>query len=109
MKNKLTATQKKLFEILEQAEKLKDVYKSREPFDFSCVNDHCSGRNGKRVVALAWKTNNGYDVYCHVCGQSERLATEDFRKIKSMIQKEEVYVRMEQHKLETKEKMKKAS
>ena len=61
-----------------------DINKS---FDFPCVNDYCSGRNGKRVNASAWKTDdeNGYETFCHMCGQNSKFSKEDFKTKKDEI------------------------
>lgn len=56
-------------------------------FDFPCVNDYCSARNGKRVDGWAWKTEieNVYETFCCMCGQGSRFSKEEFK-----IKKEEV-------------------
>lgn len=99
---KLTATQKRLIEVYEKAQVLKNLYKNKGHFDFSCLNDYCSGKNGIRVVAMAWKSSNGYSVFCSTCGQLEEVSVEDFKKKKIEIDKEKAHYNMEQERLKHK-------
>jgi len=96
---KLSTFQKKLLELIKNAEILGETYKKKNInvfFDFYCTNDDCSGRNGHRVQATAWKSNSGdYKIFCQTCGQEDSLTKEQFKDVKQMLSKEEAYANME--------------
>ncbi len=69
----------KFIEAYEKGQTLSKFYQDKQDFDFSCPNDFCCGRNGKRHVALAWKSDEVFKVYCDACGQNFVLSKEELR------------------------------
>lgn len=93
-KNQLNPAQKKILQAIENGLALAATNKQNEPFDFPCPNDYCSGRNGKREMALAWKNSSGgYSIFCHVCGQEEKMERDEFKNLKLRLDLEKPHVK----------------
>lgn len=90
MSKKLNVIHKRIMDCIENGSMLAPLYKDRQPFDFPCPNNDCSGKNGSRQMALAWKNNNGgYSIYCYVCGQEEEMSKKDFKNLKKILDSED--------------------
>lgn len=79
LSKKNNATQKKLQETIKNSQHLEEESNNNFTFDFPCINDYCSGKNGIRINAAAWKEKDSYGVFCHHCGNEETLTKEDFK------------------------------
>jgi hypothetical protein len=102
---KLNATQKKLLEIIENSEKTVETYKDKQPFDFVCINNYCSGKEDKRVLATAWKSKKeSYRFFCHICGHETELTKKEFKVIRDGLSREQAYQNMEKEKKARKER-----
>lgn len=71
-------------------------------FDHECTNDYCSARNGHRVQATMWKSENNYKLYCASCGHEDSLTKEQLKEVKQKLTREKALANMEQYHKEKK-------
>lgn len=106
-KNDLNASQKKILDIITDSS-IVSHGKDNEGFDFPCVNDYCSGRTeNSRVTGLAWKNKNHYEIFCSICGASEKLTKEELKDFKAKAGREVHDVKSEKEKQEKEERKRK--
>lgn len=96
----------KFIEAYEKGSTLTKFYKDKLGFDFECPNDFCVGRNGKRHLALAWKSDEVYKIYCDACGQNFSLTKDQFKNKKQTFSHEVALHNMEEDKKTSKRKRK---
>lgn len=85
---KLTPFERRMEKVISDSEQLAERLKDKTPFDSECLNDHCCRKNGKREMATAWKTKEGYELFCIACGFHEKYTQNQFKSHKSALSKE---------------------
>ncbi len=103
MSKDFNATQKKLLQSIKNSEQLHENTNSKSTFDFPCINDYCTGKNGTRIMGIAWKEKETYDTFCYQCGQEYKLTKEEFSVNKEKFRKESIEYNMEKEKVKAKQ------
>lgn len=70
------------------SEQLQDNLGYDSIFDFPCINDYCSGKNGTRAMGIAWKGKRSYKSFCYHCGYENDLTKEEFKASSDKLKQE---------------------